>query len=131
MAANCCGESRAQLQAFHETTVGQAEELHLTDTDDRGRATLFFLADRAGLFGRQTGDSGLAARGQDISHVFAAIGPLRHCCGCAVFDVIGMRHDDNRALPVLGEVFHRADLARQNREAGELSSLPDIAFTRK
>jgi len=79
------------------------EELDGVDADDAGGLDLLGLAQRSTLFGVEAVDAGLAAGDHAVHDVFALAGPARDRGGRAVFEVVGVGDDGERAVPVLGE----------------------------
>src|SRR5205085_11390916 len=59
------------------------------------------LPDRCGVLGLHPGHACLTAGGQQVVHLLAGAGPGRDDGGQAVLDVVGVRGDDEGALPVV------------------------------
>ena len=114
------GDVAPQLGTGDQGAVPVVEELHLGHADDGGRPPLLLLAQRPGLLRRHAGHPGLAAGGQQVVHLLAGGRPRGDGGRDAVLDVVGMRRDDEGALPVVGHGLGRH--ARQSA-AGRLSAL--------
>ena len=83
------------------------EELHLGHADDGRRPPLLLLAQRPGGLRRDPRHPRLAAGGQQVVDVLARRGPGGDRGRDAVLDVVGVRGDDEGALPVVGHRLHR------------------------
>src|SRR5690606_25966218 len=106
------GDVPPQAQAFVEPSVRVPEEFDLAHADDRGGRPFLVLAQRTRLRGRETGDAGLPAGGEDIAHVLALVGPDGDGRRDPVLDVVGVRGHDQDALELPRKVLHTATLPR-------------------
>ena len=84
---------------------GWPQELDLAHADDARRLDLLGLAHGAALVGVQAVDARLAARHHAVDDLLALGGPARHRGGRSELQVVGVRHDAQGALPVLGQWF--------------------------
>ena len=122
------GEVAAEGNAVFDRAVGMPEEFDVVHTHERRALSLLLLAQRRHLLGRHAVDTGLAARGQHVSDLLALSGPAGDRARHAVLEVVRVRDDRDRALPVLRDRFHwapRTSMAapvRAGRSTDALSS---------
>ncbi len=101
-------DHRGQVASQREPVLDHAvdvilEELHRLDPDDRGAGPLLGLAQRARLGGIHAVDARFPAGDEEVRDALAVGGPARDRRGRAVLEVVGVRDDAERALPVVGE----------------------------
>lgn len=107
MPADRRGQVAAERQAGLDDAVPVAgQELDGVDADVGRGGALFGLADGGARGRREAVDAGLTAGDQQVADVAAGLGPFGDGRRGAVFEVVGVGHDGQRPLPVVG---HRAE----------------------
>ena len=101
------GEVSPQRYAVLDHPIGvTVEELHGVNPDHRGGPNLLVGSQRPALLGRDRVDAGLSPGDEQIADLLALIGPPGHGGRGPVLGVVGVGHDEQGPVPVLGESLH-------------------------
>ncbi len=92
----------AQAETVLDDAVAVVEELHGGHPDHGGARTLFGLAQGGALGGGDGVDARLAAGGQEVDDLAAAVRPVRDGGRAPVLEVVRVGHDGEGAPPVGG-----------------------------
>ena len=83
------------------------EELDGVDTDERGAGALLVPTERSRLGGVHAVDARLTRGREQVTDPLPAAGPARDGARGAVLEIVGVRDDRERTVPVLGERCQR------------------------
>ncbi len=93
-------------------------ELDAADSDDLPGAPLLGRAQRPGPVGDEAADAGLAAGGEQVVDPSAEHGLARARTRRAELRVVGVRHDGEGAVPLLGKRLERVGAHAGGRQPG-------------
>src|SRR5487761_607360 len=91
------------------------KEVDLVGTDDRGTSSLFFLAERASLFGPHPVDACLPVGDEDVGDFLALSCPPGHGAGRSILEVVGVGNNSHRSSPIFRHRLHWRQRRRRPR----------------